>query len=672
MLARRVVVRVALVALVLLGVAAPADAQVIAPPPPVVTPPPVVGPTPYTPPDTSPGSSYLDSLCNGALGWMVRDLGYSCASDSSPPSGSTDTQPVPFDPGVPLDQIFGEGPYKEQLEGQHFGYWDGVLSTGTPRLIDSLDVAPVVGTSSAMLAAVVRVPASGTSILFQWQDHERTTQVFVNSSGQVGYQGFYKTNGSPNQSGSHSSGKSPGDLLQVTLTVTANGYGTLFVDGQSLGGGGERYFYARPTTGTGFYLGDHYGRHSAEVPTDVLFPALRQPDASGTTCLPCLVTAASGIDHEVVTTEPSGWDWSFSDFLDRFNDDLEDRLSAPPVVAPEPTPSTIPTGTSIPGTDLEPAPGETTDTSLGNRIGGFFGVLIDAMWDMFGWLGEHIRGLFGWLVATAWAVATWIVGQIAALIAEVMTVLNALLEAIIHFATAVAGYFTTVISWLQGLWALASGILTAVAQGFRDVLAYLARLVMEIPSLLWSAVNWLAELARLIASLPVLFMQMLWDLLHWLFVPPNPPSPPELAPPIIDVVLDIPPMVGDVIDLVSLGPSCGPSLNVSLPDTIAGDSGSLSWHAPNPAGSGCPGNGPDGVWTNADTQIGDLFGYRSAVRAALSILVGLGFAMAAYRNFAFWNKGGPVVYTIAGEAGGHPIYTDDSGEFVNRDQMGVW
>lgn len=66
------------------------------------------------------------------------------------------------------------------------------------------------------------------------------------------------------------------------------------------------------------------------------------------------------------------------------------------------------------------------------------------------------------------------------------------------------------------------------------------------------------------------------------------------------------------------GPACGPVLDMSGPlsrVSLGADTSAIKVGLPNPSGSGCAGSGPAGARTEWDDTLGDVWGYRSLMKA---------------------------------------------------------
>lgn len=286
---------------------------------------------------------------------------------------------------------------------------------------------------------------------------------------------------------------------------------------------------------------------------------------------------------------------------------------APPIPDPTPTPTIVPAPQSPPvtNTPTTETPGDTQESwfdRLGNRIGGMFDNLGSLIGSSFGWLGGLLRQLFQWLVDRLWQMFKWLFDSLADLLEWLGSLLGLIYQAI-QLMTQALGQL------LQSLYTMLQTMLDAIGRLLLNILGAIGTL----PALL-------VEIAQWIAALP----SLIWDAfeagLAALFIPTTTFELPACA--------DIFPCPW-VTELVGA--------TTDLQAGIAGHGGctapTIGWSefgAQLPAPSGC-----SGATTAGASNAGDLFGWRTPLRAVLTLGLWLGF-FAKVLRLAPWGRDGDM------------------------------
>lgn len=319
----------------------------------------------------------------------------------------------------------------------------------------------------------------------------------------------------------------------------------------------------------------------------------------------------------------------------------EVELQPDPTPTTTPAPVTIAPGPPIPTTTIPATPeGEETDDTLAERIGGFFGGLIEALWGMFIWLVTAIGEWIQWLANQFWQAIVWLYVQLANLLGWLLGQIIELIKAVLNLMGQIG---SAVITWL-------SGILNAIINGFAtigqivvDIIEWLGQMLLDGINLL---LQWLLDGISLLfewlfAGITALFeflLQGIIDILIDLFVPTLGLSvllePIVMETPIkpwVDEAVTTWTVISDTADPNGGGSLCGPTIDIPDP---------LNWtvRAPTPSGSGCAGNGPGGVRLAEDNAAGDLWGWRVPVRAFIAVFLLLGF-LSRVSRIAPWSSG---------------------------------
>lgn len=659
----RVVGAVVLVAVGLAWSPPSASAQVITPPapPPIVTP----TPTPVAPPTdpsviTDGGGGWWgsDDPCDGPLGFLGELVG-SC-SDLLPggDSGGGGWGDLIVPP--PTDAI--SPPFSGDQTSTDFGgiadFRALLLADGWTQIAEGEVAATgqLIGQGDQDYVGFVQVPSTGWATVLSGHDTDRRVRVLIHADGRMRWEtNFRNDNFAKNGTSVEGAiGGAPGDWLFFRTDGNGLRVGTHYVsvDNKSSGWNNDDVL--------GTFVGDGVAKFAtvsgaveAAASTAVAW-LFSHDNSEAVTCWSCIESFAALVTATEIATG-DGWQDRFEADFKNWKQWIGDLIDQLPTVSdsPAPTPTSTPTPTSIPEFDPEPDPGDGgasqgTDIALGNRIGDFFRAQTTAIGGAIGWLGDFISGLFGWLISELWSMFRWLGELLRELFDTLIAATLVIRDALINLAGFLYGSLMTMLERLGAIITLLNRFLTSILAG----IVALVNLLTSVPSLLWQMLQWVGQLPNILLSLPQLIIDGFEGLIRWVFIPDGPwiPDTGDEEPPLVTIVQDIGPAISVIVDSADMSASCGPSLDVTMPEVL-GHQGSLVWNAPNPAVAGCPGNGPGGAYTSTDAAVGDLFGYRSAFRAALAIAVGIWFVMSAYRMVAPWEKSEDAPVDLAGDGG---------------------
>lgn len=299
----------------------------------------------------------------------------------------------------------------------------------------------------------------------------------------------------------------------------------------------------------------------------------------------------------------------------------------PTTVAPDPAPVTIPEV-------APPDPALSPDTQgLIERLGGFFGDLIGAIWNAIVWLALQIWEAIKWLALELWSIAQWFWDQLRA---ALWFMLAMLLEAFRILTQLLGDLLSIVIRWLQ----IIVNAIVAGVQMLGDIFVTAIRWLGEfLLSGIEVIIGWLLDGISLlfewlfegISALLEWLLEGIGSLLYQLFVP-------DLT---WDIWLDrvepddehpIVPWADVFADNIDFGSKCGPTFTLPAPIDH-------TFNIPAPSDSGCPGNGVDQARTQGDDLAGDLWGYREAARTFMAFILLWVVGMRVLRSAPWANKG---------------------------------
>ncbi len=291
-----------------------------------------------------------------------------------------------------------------------------------------------------------------------------------------------------------------------------------------------------------------------------------------------------------------GTDGSFEfdyPFLDPREDDPPHRPApsitptTPPTVPASPTTTIVPPAPTIP--EYAPTEDPGSDTTLATRIGGMFSGLFGVIQGGFSWLLDGITNLLRWLVDRLWEMFRWLADQLAAWIADL-------------------------IAAVESIWDLLGFLITVVSNGF----GVLGQLVVSAVLLVRDAVLWVGAQISALISLTASMLQA-----------------------VIDAVLSVPQMILDGLEALFVPtdlawdlPPCGEWFPCSWVEEAGAGMATISGLLDSPGGCTAPAIGwseflvsfppPPGCSAASgsvalgagSSTAGDLFGYRTALRAA--------------------------------------------------------
>jgi hypothetical protein len=275
-----------------------------------------------------------------------------------------------------------------------------------------------------------------------------------------------------------------------------------------------------------------------------------------------------------------------------------------PEVDPEaaPTTSIVPTPTTVADPDPEADPEASPVSDEGTHgflrwIGQGIWGLFDHLTNLFHWLLNGITELFRWLISELWRMFQW-------------------------------------------LWEKLLGILSAMLQVLNSIWAKLQTVALILKDILAAITEMLGQVVAALAGIPARIAAAIQVSLQFLFDPGDPPvfvMPEFDVPTLTDPEFEMPDTSSLVdtcessfpcswvqegvqtVDAIKtgvnghLGDACGPSIGF--------DHQWGHWQFEMPSPPGCPQNG-----TAYDSQAFNLWGYRSMVRLAASLVLWLGFA----------------------------------------------
>jgi hypothetical protein len=296
------------------------------------------------------------------------------------------------------------------------------------------------------------------------------------------------------------------------------------------------------------------------------------------------------------------WETPFEDWP------LPEAPPAVPVPIPSPAPAPTPTPEVEPSVDPNEGEQGWFDI-LGNRIGGFFDNLGSLIGSAFGWLGDLLSDLFGWLVDRLWEMFEWLFNGLEGLIEWLGSLLHSIWLAL------------QILAQLLGtLLGAAIDLLSSMVGLLGDLAAWLANIFRLLGTLLGSIVD-------AVLSIPSLIL----DGLEWLFIPTG-----DYALPACDAtfpcnwIQEAADAAGELQAGVSGHGSC-----------VAPSFGWSEFSAQAPAPPGCSGASSAGA-----SQAGDLFGWRTPLRAVLTLGLWLGFVRKALA-LAPWAREGDMPLAAA-------------------------
>lgn len=273
--------------------------------------------------------------------------------------------------------------------------------------------------------------------------------------------------------------------------------------------------------------------------------------------------------------------------------------------APAATPAPVEVPTTLAAPALDPVPEKDPYTpvtegagdqglfdQLANRIGGIIDGLAGAIGGAFGWLGDLFTDIIHWLAQQLWGMFQWLFDNLAALIEWLGGILGQILDALGLLGEHIATLFLELFGVLGDL---LGALGEAILWGLEGVV---------------SAID---ALFGAIASIPSLIL----DGLEWLFIP----SAPVTGLQECDTAFPCS-WVIEFVDALGVIGATAEGAGACTAPAIGWTEFTISF--PPPAGCGTVSGAIVGEGTSS---VGDLFGYRVALRAALLAAVSIGFVM---------------------------------------------
>lgn len=310
----------------------------------------------------------------------------------------------------------------------------------------------------------------------------------------------------------------------------------------------------------------------------------------------------------------------------------------PPELIPpdlDPTPDTIPEAPPAsavpqptPSTSTPPAPGTAPSTPEGDAAS----FIVEGLGDTIEWLFSGLAGLFTWLgdlvvslanriVQAMWDVASWMMSHLPTwftwLVQQIGHLLYLAMTQLIEYLGLMLGYLLQGVAFIGRTVATLTQAMLAFVLAFESVLmwalAWLLNGLYELAAWFWDVLLWPGiELA--LGYVGSLF-GWLWDLALSLFVPTT-----NFQARVSTIILGGVggPNIGAEINEIR---AVWPTVTQGCPPTWWLPLVERPLTLPTPSDSGCPGNGESGERLPPDDKAGDLWGYRSAVRAVFTVWI---------------------------------------------------